>query len=491
MSEKIPVRVLDAIASEPWAITDAGMDKILAIATREVEDLDIAALEAKIGKPLDNANDAYVRDGVGVISATGPIFRYANLFTRVSGATSIQTLATDFTATIENPEVRAVVQTINSPGGMVDGIAEYGRLVRALSAKTGKPVVSYFGGTAASAAYWFGVASGEVVASETTLIGSLGTIMGGTLPAKPKEGAERPFEFVYSRSPKKRVDVESPEGQAQVQAWVDALGDIFVANVAEWRGVSEEKVLADFGQGDLLIAAKALEVGMIDRISTLEEVIAELSAKTRTGIYVSPRFAASTNNKKENSMDPKEIRASLGLPETATDAEVTAKLAEMKSANAAMQAQIAEQAKSIETEARSRIAQFKAPLLAKNDLRFNAQSVGIYATILMVAKSAAAGLATAKAGDKEITLDVRSLGSFVIEQVTALTAATPKFTPDGEQLEQPADKPKATSGVTAADFKVAATNPEAAKRIAAAVAERKKTDPKFTANDLRRELTAK
>jgi hypothetical protein len=234
---------------------------------------------------------------------------------------------------------------------------------------------------------------------------------------------------------------------------------------------------------------------MIDRISTLEEVIAELSAKTRTGIYVSPRFAASTNNKKENSMDPKEIRASLGLPETATDAEVTAKLAEMKSANAAMQAQIAEQAKSIETEARSRIAaeveQFKAPLLAKNDLRFNAQSVGIYATILMVAKSAAAGLATAKAGDKEITLDVRSLGSFVIEQVTALTAATPKFTPDGEQLEQPADKPKATSGVTAADFKVAATNPEAAKRIAAAVAERKKTDPKFTANDLRRELTAK
>ncbi len=46
------------------------------------------ALEARPGCPLDAAQRVTVRRGVAVLPVTGPLFRYAGMFTRVSRATS-------------------------------------------------------------------------------------------------------------------------------------------------------------------------------------------------------------------------------------------------------------------------------------------------------------------------------------------------------------------------------------------------------------------
>ena len=46
----------------------------------------------------------YVRDGVAVVPITGPLFRYANVFTNHSGATSIELVAKDFRAALDDPE---------------------------------------------------------------------------------------------------------------------------------------------------------------------------------------------------------------------------------------------------------------------------------------------------------------------------------------------------------------------------------------------------
>src|SRR5690554_2801336 len=105
-------RAFELAASQPWLMLPSALDSLLAIADRLG---DPEALEARLGKPLDNTRAVTLRDGVAVIPVTGPIMRYANMFTRISGATSTQELATDLQAALDNPQVKAIVLNIDSP----------------------------------------------------------------------------------------------------------------------------------------------------------------------------------------------------------------------------------------------------------------------------------------------------------------------------------------------------------------------------------------
>lgn len=269
-------------ASRPWLIQQESLETILAVADRCG---DPEALQTRLGRPLDNTRSVSMRDGVAVIPVSGPIFRYANLFTEISGATSTQELATDIQAALDNRYVRGIVLDINSPGGEATGISELARLIA--SARGVKPIVAYGGGTVASAAYWLASAAEQFVIDDTAVLGSIGVVMSylDTSERDSKSGVRR-VEIVSSQSPDKRVDPNSETGRAKVQATVDALAGVFVSAVAKNRGVSEEKVLSDFGQGGVLVGAQAIKAGMADRIGSLETVIAELagnaSITTRT-----------------------------------------------------------------------------------------------------------------------------------------------------------------------------------------------------------------
>ena len=112
-------RALELAASRPWLMLPEALDTLMAVADRQG---DPEALEARLGRPLDNTRAVSLRDGVAVIPVTGPIMRYANLFTRISGATSTQELATDLQAAIDDPKVRSILLNVDSPGGEANGV---------------------------------------------------------------------------------------------------------------------------------------------------------------------------------------------------------------------------------------------------------------------------------------------------------------------------------------------------------------------------------
>lgn len=262
------VSAFDLVAAQPWAIQPDMLNTIAAIARREGEGVE--AVEARLGRPLQNARNVALRDGVAVVPVTGPVFRYANLFTDVSGGTSLEMLARDFATANDDPAVKAIVLNIDSPGGQATGIAEFAQMVRAAA----KTVVAYVDGNAASAAYWIAAAAREVVISKTGMVGSIGAVL-SIDPARSKKGA---IEIVSAQSPKKRPDVATEEGRAQLQTMVDKLAQVFVDDVAAYRGVDVATVLADFGQGDMRLGAEAVGLRMADRLGTLEDVIAGLQA---------------------------------------------------------------------------------------------------------------------------------------------------------------------------------------------------------------------
>lgn len=256
-------RALAWAATQNWAIERRALEHLLQIAARD-HDPDFEAVLAKQGERLTAAADVQVRDGVAIFELVGPIFRYANFFTRVSGATSIDQAALDLRTALDDPRVRAIVLSIDSPGGATTGVSDFAQMIRAAD----KHVVAFVGGSAASAAYWIASAAHELVLADTALVGSIGVVASIRL-----DDDDKLLEIVSSQSPDKRPNFRTDAGRAVVQRTVDELAQVFLEAVADYRRVSAEKVTRDFGRGGVLVGRNAVAAGMGDSIGTLESVL--------------------------------------------------------------------------------------------------------------------------------------------------------------------------------------------------------------------------
>lgn len=268
--------ILAAIQAELWAITPDALQQVIAIAQGFG---DPEAVAAKIGKPLTNTRTVTMRDGVAIIPVIGPIMRYANVFSEISGATSIQLLATELQTAVDDPAVKSIILEIDSPGGQVAGVSDFAAQIRAAN----KPIHAYISSTGASAAYWIASAADSIIASDTAQVGSIGVVMQASL-----EEEDGSIKFISSQSPLKHVNPGSDQGRMQYQKSVDALAEVFINAVAGYRGTTREHVIANFGNGGVFIAADAKAAGMVDSIGSLEPLIAQLSSgknqfKTKTG----------------------------------------------------------------------------------------------------------------------------------------------------------------------------------------------------------------
>src|SRR5574343_468764 len=160
-----------------------------------------------------------------------------------------------------------------------------------------KPVVAYVDGTAASAAYWIATAASQIVMAKNAMAGNVGAVLSLDTRKDPAKA-----EIVSSQSPNKRPDVATDAGRAQLQSLVDAQAQVFIEDVAAFRGKTPEAVVADWNGGAVFIAADAVRVGMADRIGTLEEVIAGLAGKHQIKPATQPSM-------KGNAMNLEELRA--------------------------------------------------------------------------------------------------------------------------------------------------------------------------------------
>lgn len=276
------MRLIDIITS-PWAIQPEKLVEIRGIYETHLrgEKIDLKAVEARIGKPLVNQSQGYeVNDGVAVIPVDGVLSKRMNLFSQISGGTSTDFLARDFKAALNDPAVKAIVLAIDSPGGTVDGTVDIARLV--FEARGIKPIVAYTDGTMASAAYWIGSATDKVyIGNDATLVGSIGVVAMHTDISRAEEQRGIKTTEVYAGKFKRIASQYAPlseEGRAYLQDRVDYLYSVFVSAVAENRDVPVEKVLKDMADGRVFSGKQAVEAGLVDGVSTLDVLIADLKS---------------------------------------------------------------------------------------------------------------------------------------------------------------------------------------------------------------------
>jgi len=273
-------RAAKVVMAQQWAITPQALESICMVASGMG---DVKALMKQNGGTLKNNPAVVMRDGVAILSIDGPLFKYANLMTEISGATSYQMFVKDFTQAVNSDEVKAIILDIDSPGGMTNGMTETSQIIR--DARGIKPIYAYIGGTGASAAYGLACAADHIICEKSALVGSIGVIL------SVEAGEDGDINIISKNAPNKRPDINTAEGRQSFQTTVDDLETVFIDHVAACRGIDRETVVADFGQGGILVGEKALEAGMVDSIGSLESLIANIGG-TQRGIVMTEESKA-------------------------------------------------------------------------------------------------------------------------------------------------------------------------------------------------------
>lgn len=354
--------VVRAVTAHPWVIETQKLDAIrecleLRASGQKFSQDDIRArisVSSGLGMPQVAENGG---EGVKIIPLRGVLAPRMNLMMQVSGGTSLQKFSARVQAAADDPAINTIVLAIDSPGGQVTMTPEAAAIVRAAAGK--KKVISVVCGAMCSGAYWIGSAASQVVASPSSYIGSIGVVTIHTETSKQDEelGVTRTVLKAGShKADGNDAEPLSDSARSAIQARIDDCYALFVGDVAKQRRVSTDRVLADFGQGQVFLANRALELGMIDRVGTLADVLADLGvtsvAKTQpagTSSSLSRTSAGSpaVSLRESRNMD-KELLAALvaaGLCEaTANDAEATIALnAYFKVKGLAKPATVAEQ----------------------------------------------------------------------------------------------------------------------------------------------------
>jgi signal peptide peptidase SppA len=177
--------------------------------------------------------------------------------------------------------VGTIVLDIDSEGGSVEGTPELWTAI--YDARQRKSVVAVANSMMASAAYWLGSAATEIVSTPSGSVGSIGVLHVHAEESKALEDAGIKLTVTKAGKYKGEGSPFEPltdEAKDFIQSRVDEAYSMFVKDVAKGRGVPVNEVRKAYGQGRLLGAKEAKELGMIDRIATLDETIERYAGKT-------------------------------------------------------------------------------------------------------------------------------------------------------------------------------------------------------------------
>lgn len=268
-------RYFQSLADQVWAVQSPAVLHELSQIVQRAGSME--AVQKVQAQRVERTFNVQERDGVAIVPIMGPIMPRANLFSMISGATSLDMLALDLNKLAGDPNIKSILLNIDSPGGTVTDVDETAGMIAEVASR--KRVVAYVGGTAASAAYWLASAANEIVTARTGQLGSIGVVATIAKQKEPDESGNMNFEIVSSGAENKRPDPETDSGRSLILERVDEIERLFVDSVASNRGVDRDTVLKDFGRGNVFVGGSAVRRNLADRTGTFEGVLRELGAE--------------------------------------------------------------------------------------------------------------------------------------------------------------------------------------------------------------------
>lgn len=174
-----------------------------------------------------------------------------------------------------DPKVKAIVLRVNSPGGSVNA-SEVIRAELAAAKAAGKPVVVSMGGMVASGGYWISTPANYIVASPSTLTGSIG-IFGVINTVENSLSSIGVHSDGVSTSPLADISMTkalSPEVQQMMQLSIEYGYKRFITLVADARKRTPEQI-DKIAQGHVWTGEDAKANGLVDSLGDFDDAVAK------------------------------------------------------------------------------------------------------------------------------------------------------------------------------------------------------------------------
>ena len=287
---KTYLRILNAIYDTPWAILPEKLDAIVAFIEDKVSSAQLGPQEAVFlerreikGEDIQRiaaATAPVIRQvgSIAILPLMGTITHRANMISEFSGGTSTEKFSAQLRQLAADPNVKAIVLDVDSPGGAVQGVDELSGEI--FKARSQKPIVAVANSLAASAAFWIASAASELVVIPSGLVGSIGIVAIHRDVSKQAENEGVKTTLISAGKFKTEASPFEPladDARAHIQKIADGFMSTFVRTVARNRDVPISEVQGGFGEGRLVAAKDALRLGMVDRIGTMDETLKRLA----------------------------------------------------------------------------------------------------------------------------------------------------------------------------------------------------------------------
>jgi signal peptide peptidase SppA len=240
--------------------------------------------QARISPATERAT-ARKTGSVAVITVSGIIANRMTFMDYLMGYNVVppSAIANAVQFAVADPDVKAVVITWDSPGGVSGGVVE--AFERIYSLRGSKPIVSQVIGNCSSAAYWLACAADEICITPSGGGGSIGVYQ--THEDHSAELAQEGIVRRYIAAPADGFKVEGNEAEplsdsaeAHMREMVEDTYGQFIACVAKGRGVSDAVARSEqFGKGRVYMAARCVQRGMADKVRGLSETLAVLGGE--------------------------------------------------------------------------------------------------------------------------------------------------------------------------------------------------------------------
>ncbi|WP_425219347.1 S49 family peptidase [Ralstonia solanacearum] len=250
---------------------------------------------------------------IAVIPIHGTLVRRTVGLEAESGLASYTAIGDQLDAALADPGVAAILLDVDSPGGESGGVFDLADRIRAAAAV--KPVWAVANDMAFSAAYALASAASRVFVSRTGGVGSIGVIaMHVDQSVKDQQDGIR-YTAVFAGARKNDLNPHEPitdAAQAQLQAEVDRLYGLFVATVANNRGIAAEAVTAT--EAGLFFGQDALAAGLADAVGTFDDALAQLTASLSPAAPAMVARSPSLNLQMDCSMTTQPDPAAVSVP---------------------------------------------------------------------------------------------------------------------------------------------------------------------------------
>lgn len=225
-----------------------------------------------------------VGPGVAIIRVSGVLVPGES--SSVNGASGSATVVRIIKEAQADPDVKAIVLRVDSPGG---GVVASDEIHHAL-AQVNKPIVVTMGSLAASGGYYISAPADYIYATPHTLTGSIGVISTFVSADDLLEEYGVDVVVLTTGEYKDTGSLYRDMTESDIAYWqgiLDETYDGFVNIVVEGRGISEQDVLA-LADGRVFTGTEAVELGLVDEIGYFEDAIAR--AADLGGIEGDPRL---------------------------------------------------------------------------------------------------------------------------------------------------------------------------------------------------------